>query len=175
FKRWNEAFLPPGIERDGTWNYGNQYIGWGVVETKSAIKGAPNELSLYAKEGYWTGNSNSLRRYTLRLDGFVSLYGPMSGGELVTKPFRFEGTSLALNFSTSVAGSVQVEIQDIDGNALPGFRLEECAPLFGDTIDRTVTWSHGADLGSLGGRVVRLRFAVRDAHVYAFQFKYGGL
>ena len=31
FKRWNEAFLPPGIEREGTWNYGQQYIGWHVV------------------------------------------------------------------------------------------------------------------------------------------------
>ena len=28
FKRWNEAFLPPGIEREGTWNYGQQYIAW---------------------------------------------------------------------------------------------------------------------------------------------------
>ena len=48
FKRWNEAFLPPGIEREGTWNYGQQYIAWHVVETKSALEGAPNELSLYA-------------------------------------------------------------------------------------------------------------------------------
>ena len=25
FHRWNEAFLPPGPERTGTWNYGHQY------------------------------------------------------------------------------------------------------------------------------------------------------
>ncbi|MEO6741710.1 MAG: hypothetical protein ABIP20_15810, partial [Chthoniobacteraceae bacterium] len=61
FKRWNEAFLRPGIERDGTWNYGQQYIAWQVVETKSAIEGAPNELSLYATESYWTGTSSALR------------------------------------------------------------------------------------------------------------------
>jgi len=24
FKRWNEAFLRPGIEREGTWAYGHQ-------------------------------------------------------------------------------------------------------------------------------------------------------
>jgi hypothetical protein len=68
FKRWNEAFLRPGIERPGTWAYGDQYIGWSMVETKSADEGAPNEISFYASESYWTGNSSILRRYTLRLD-----------------------------------------------------------------------------------------------------------
>ena len=28
FKRWNEGYLRPGIERKGTWNYGHQVIGW---------------------------------------------------------------------------------------------------------------------------------------------------
>ena len=69
----NEAFLRPGIERPGSWQYGAQYIGWHVVETKSALPGAPNELSLYATESYWHGTGSALRRYTLRLDGFVSI------------------------------------------------------------------------------------------------------
>ena len=170
FKRWNEAFLPPGIERDGTWNYGHQYIGWHIVETKSALEGAPNELSLYASEGYWTVISNALRRYTLRLDGFVSARAPMSGGELITKAFTFKGTKLALNFATSAAGTLRVEIQDVDGNALPGFTLEECSPLFGDTIERIVTWKNGRNVSLLVGVPVRLRFALQDADVYAFQF-----
>ena len=68
FKRWNEAFLRPGIERKGTWNYGQQYIGWSVVETKSALEGAPNELSLYAVENYWTG-------YQLRPSTLYPAYG----------------------------------------------------------------------------------------------------
>ena len=38
FKRWNEAFLRPGVERPGAWNYGQQYIAWHVVETKSALE-----------------------------------------------------------------------------------------------------------------------------------------
>ena len=37
FKRWNEAFLRPGIEREGTWNYGQQYLAWHLVETRSAL------------------------------------------------------------------------------------------------------------------------------------------
>jgi hypothetical protein len=138
FKRWNEAFMRPGIEREGTWNYGQQYIAWQVVETKSALEGAPNELSLYAGENYWTGTSSAVRRYTLRLDGFVSVNAPMRGGELVTKPITFTGSKLALNFSTSAAGSVRVEIQDADGRALPGFALDDCEETFGDSIEREI-------------------------------------
>ena len=171
FKRWNEAFLRPGAERDGTWAYGNQYIAWHPVETKSTMEGAADELSLYATESYWTGKSSVLRRYTLRLDGFVSASAPMSGGELLTKPLRFQGRRLLLNFESSAAGGVQVEIQDEQGKALPGVALEDCPPIFGDAIERTATWKNGGDVGALAGRPVRLRFVLHDADVYAFQFR----
>ena len=172
FKRWNEAFIRPGIERDGTWSYGQLCIAWQVVETKSALEGAPNELSIYADERYWSGaNGSAVRRYTLRMDGFVSLQAPMAGGELITKPLRFKGREMALNFSTSAAGSVQVEIQDLNGRALSGFALQDCPPHFGDTLERSVTWKQGADVSSLAGQAVRLRFVLKDADVYAYQFK----
>ena len=170
FKRWNSAFLRPGIERSGTWNYGHQYIGWQMVETKSALAGAPDELSFYAVEGYWVGKSSSLRRYTLRMDGFVSAHAPMAGGELVTKPIKFSGDKLKLNFSTSAAGSVWVEIQDLDGQPISGFALAECEPLFGDTLVREITWKQGSDVSSLKNRPVRLRFVLKDADVYAYRF-----
>lgn len=170
FKRWNEAFLPPGIERPGTWNYGQQYIAWHVVETEAALPGAPRELSLYAVESYWTEPGSQLRRYTLRLDGFVSVRAPMAGGELLTKPIRFSGRHLALNFATSAAGSVRVEIQDKEGRAIPGFTLADSAPLYGNTVDRTIAWKHGRDLSRLEGRAVRLRFVLQDADLYAYRF-----
>jgi len=170
FKRWNEAFLRPGIERQGTWNYGQQYIAWHLVETKSALEGAPDELSLYACESYWTGASSALRRYTLRVDGFVSVNASMSGGELLTKPFVFEGRELRLNFSTSAAGGVQVEIQDPSGRPLPGLALADCPPVFGDAIERAVTWKSGGDVSRLANRFVRLRFVLRDADLFAFRF-----
>lgn len=171
FKRWEEAFLRPGIERPGTWNYGQQYLAWRPVETKSALEGAPNELSFYASESYWTGKSSEVRRYTLRLDGFTSISAPMAGGEVVTNPIRFEGKELRLNFSSSAAGDVRVEIQDIDGKPLPGFGLGDCPPIFGDSIERTVTWKSGGDVSGLAGQPVRLRFALRDADLFAFQFQ----
>jgi len=170
FHRWNEAFLRPGAERPGTWNYGHQYIGWHLVETKSSLPGAPNELSLYASESYWTGNSSEVRRYSLRLDGFVSVNAGYSGGELVTRPVRFEGGRLYLNFATSAAGVVRVELQNPDGQPLPGFSAADCDEVFGDTVDRTVSWKDSADISRLAGTPVKLRFVLKDADLYAFRF-----
>ena len=171
FKRWNEAFLRPGIERPGTWNYGHQALSWPPVETKSALEGAPNDLSFYAPESYWTGNSSEVRRYTLRLDCFVSLQAPMKGGELITKPLRFTGRELSLNFSSSAAGEVRVEIQDMDGRPLPGYSLEDCPPIFGNTVARTVVWKAGSDVSPIAGKPIRLRILLKDANVFSLQLQ----
>jgi hypothetical protein len=170
FKRWNEAFLRPGIERPGTWEYGQQYVAWSLVETKSALEGAPNELSLYASESYRTGPTR-LRRYTLRIDGFVSVSAPMDGGELVTKLLTFTGDKLVLNFSSSAAGGIQVEILDKESQTIPGFKIEDSPPIFGDSIERVVSWEGGRELSSLQGKPIRLRFVLKDADLYSFRFK----
>ena len=57
------------------------------------------------------GKGTKFRRYTMRIDGFVSVHASMQGGEFTTKPLTFEGSVLDLNFSTSVAGGILVEIQ----------------------------------------------------------------
>ncbi|MGE3819770.1 MAG: hypothetical protein AB7I30_10060 [Isosphaeraceae bacterium] len=170
FQRWNEAFLRPGIEREGAWNYGHQYVAWHLVETRSALPGAPDELSLYAGESYWTGTSSALRRYTLRPDGFVSLSASRAGGALTTPPITFQGKTLRLNFSSAVSGGVRVAILDPAGEPIPGFSQAEGDEIFGDALDRPVTWTQGANLGELAGRPVRLRFTLRDADLYAFRF-----
>lgn len=174
FKRWAEAFLRPEIERPGSWSYGDQYMAWTMVETKSHIKGAPNEISLYAVEGNWgtlKKDMNALRRYTLRLDGFVSVNAPMSGGELLTKPVSFDGNKLLLNFATSAAGGIKVELQDINGNPVPGYTLEDCEPVFGDTIERPVYWKGSSDVTKLKGKAIRIRFVMNDAELYSFKFQ----
>lgn len=113
----------------------------------------------------------NLRRYTLRVDGFASVQAPLSGGELVTKPLIFAGNCLQVNFSASAAGSVQVEIlRDQMDEPVVGFSLDDCVELLGDDIERVVRWTDGCDVSSLEGVPVRLRFVLRDADLYAFQF-----
>ena len=111
-----------------------------------------------------------MRRFTLRSDGFVSASASNAGGELVTKPIRFSGDKLALNFSTSAAGSIRIEIQDANGTPIPGFTLADAPEIFGDALDQVVPWKDNHTLAELSGKPVRLRLVMKDADIYAFRF-----
>jgi hypothetical protein len=94
----------------------------------------------------------------------------MSGGEFVTKPITFTGKHLVLNFSTSAAGSVRVELQDAAGKAVSGFALDDCEETFGDSLERTIYWKGGNDVSALAGKPVRVRFVLKDADVFSLRF-----
>jgi len=170
FRRWNEAFIRPGIERRHNWIYGDGYQNWGLVETAPDDPLAPPELSVYVDENSWK-TAVQARRYTLRIDGFVALHATAAPGEAVTKPLVFGGKRLTLNFSTSAAGSLRIELQDAAGNPLPGRALADCDEIFGDSLDRVVTWRGTSDVAPLAGRPVRLRIALRDADLFSLQFQ----
>jgi hypothetical protein len=169
FHRWGEALVRPGLQPE-RWVNRNNMTAWGILVTKSAIAGTPDELSIYSSEGYYRGESCRLRRYTLRIDGFVSVQAGLRGGEMLTKPLVFQGEQLTINFSTSAAGSIRVEIQDAAGKPVPGFSLADCPEVFGDELHRVVRWQGGSDVGTLAGRPVRLRFVLADADLFALQF-----
>ena len=110
-----------------------------------------------------------------RLPSIAQCY---AGGELVTKPLVFNGDNLLLNYATSAAGSIRVEIQDIRGNPLPGFALEESPLIWGDEIEHRVRWerSHAKassdnPLARIAGKPVRLRFVMKDADLYSLRFR----
>lgn len=163
FKRtFLEAYIRPGFDLEN-WTSRANYAARGIVQT------GERELSLYVKHhsGY---PSNHVRRYTLRPDGFVSVSGPYAGGEMITKPLVFSGNRLSINYSTSAAGGMRVELQTADGKPVEGFSLADCPEMIGDRIEHTVRWKSGADLGALAGQPIRLRFALRDADLYSLQF-----
>ncbi len=171
FHRWPEAFIRPGPRRRDSWVYGDNFVFWGMVETRADTEDAPNELSLYAADGYWEGTCASVRRYAMRIDGFVSINAPRSGGEVLTRPLVFAGGNLALNLETSAAGSIRVELQDAEGDPIEGYRADDCPPILGDSLRHIVRWKdRGGDLRPLEGTPVRLRFLIRDADLYSLQF-----
>lgn len=153
---FTEAFIRPGLDPE-RWQSRANYVALNVVPT------SPEEMSLY--------HSRSGIRYVLRTDGFVSVRAAAAEGELLTAPLVFEGRRLALNYSTSAAGLVRVEIQNADGTPVPGFHLSDCDEIVGDEIERVVQWKGHPDLAELAGRPVRLRFAMREADLFSFQFR----
>ncbi|MEZ6076563.1 MAG: hypothetical protein R3C56_13160 [Pirellulaceae bacterium] len=139
-----------------------------MLQTKSDLAGAPDDISLYATEGYWRERSTGVRRYTLRQDGFVSAWASSQGGSLLTKPLIFEGARLELNFATSAVGSIRVEIQDEEGKPMDGFAAADCPEIFGDTISRPLAGKTTRICQRLSGKPVRLRFASKTQTFIAF-------
>lgn len=151
-----EAFIRPGLD-PARWKNRANYMALNIVPT------GPREMSLY--------HAMNGRRYVLRTDGFVSVNAPWAGGELLTKPLVFNGRELAINYSTSIAGPITVELQDAAGVPIPGYTLDDCPGIIGDAIERVVVWKSGGDLSHLAGRPVRLRFVLKDADIFSLQFK----
>jgi hypothetical protein len=127
-------------------------------------------MSLYFIEHGKTAQM-AIRRGVLRVDGLVSLRAPYSEGTVLTRPLTFSGSRLVLNYSTSAAGRVRVEVQDESGEPLPGFGLEDCPEIYGDEIERVVSWRTGSDLTSWAGRTVRLKIEMKDADLYSLRFR----
>jgi hypothetical protein len=157
-----ESWIRPGRD-ERNWTHRNNMPACGIVQT------APDEFSMYISEHYaWP--DNRIRRITIRKYGFASMNTGVGGGEFTTRPITFSGKNLALNYATSAIGSVQVELQDEQGNPLPGFALSDMEPLFGDEMDAVVKWKSGNDLSAFIGKIVRLRFLLKDADLYSLRF-----
>lgn len=157
-RTFREAFIRPGPD-PARWGNRANYAALNVVPT------GPGEMSIY---------TTPFRRFTLRTDGFASVRAGADPGTLLTKPLRFAGNSLVLNYATSAGGRVRVELQDAEGQALPGFALADAQPLTGDALEQPVRWGPGAHLAALAGRPVRLRFDLLEADLFALQFRAEG-
>jgi hypothetical protein len=156
-----EAFVAPGIGAEN-WTSRTNYPALNVVQT------GPHEMSVYVNQNYGQPTAH-LRRYSLRLDGFASVQADYDGGEMITKPLTFRGNELLLNFATSAAGGIRVEVQDEAGVPFSGFTLDDCTEIIGNEIERPVAWK-GGKLDKLAGKPIRLRFVMKDADLYAMQF-----
>jgi len=74
-----------------------------------------------------------------------------------------------LNYATSAAGSIAVEIQDENGKPLPGYAVADMKPLFGDELDAAISWKSKNDVSELARKPVRLRFVMQDADIFSFR------
>jgi hypothetical protein len=158
-----QGFISPGIGLSN-WISRTNYPALNVVQT------GPEEMSVYVNQDYAQPTAH-LHRYSMRLDGFASVYANWNGGELLTKPFIFYGEKLLINFSTSAAGGVRIEITDTEGNAIEGFDKENSIELIGNEIEKEVNWKNTPNLKDLSGKPVRMRLLMNDAHVYSFRFE----
>jgi len=157
-----EAFIRPGRDQ-GNWHERSLYVERGLIRT------SPDEYSFFGAVN-WRLDTQRIIRYSIRLDGFASVNAPYEGGEFQTRSLVFEGDKLLLNFATSAAGGIRIQIEDQWGNPISGFTFEEFPEVFGDHIDKEAGWDGGKALGSLSGQIVRLRFRMNDSDLYSLKF-----
>jgi hypothetical protein len=113
----------------------------------------------------------------LRRDGFASLTDqrdarravrvfPSRANEIVTRPVRFTGSHLFVN--AAVERSLKVEVLDREGRAVAPYTIEESVPVQGDRTQHLVRWTSVDSVRQLAGQVVRFRFVLDRARLYAF-------
>jgi len=125
----------------------------------------PRELFAPEYHPYFKAIS-ALNLSRLRLDGFVSMEAA-GEGSLLTRPLRLQGRELAVNGNAS-GGELRAEILDADSlQPLPGLSVDDCLPVTEDGIRQAVRWSGDRSAAAAQNREVRLRFALREAGLYA--------
>ena len=127
-------------------------------------------LDVSHKEQSLVESHGARGRAILRLDGFISADASYMGGELTTKPLIFSGRKLQFNVDTSAGGTVQLEVQDRSGKPITGFAAEDADEVNGNYLRVAATWNSSEDVTALAGKPVKLRFVMRDAKLYSFQF-----
>lgn len=162
-RRFMDGFIRPGPEREN-WTERNFLNVWGIVPT------GPAEMSLYWIE-HFRHPTNRIRRGVLRTDGFVSLQAGYAGGAILTRPLVFAGGKLLLNFATSAAGSVKVEVLHPTSEAVAGFSGDSSPELYGDAIAGEYYWTSTRSVAELAGQPVRLRIHLKDSDLYSLQFR----
>jgi len=160
----HEPFL--GIdETKGAWNNGNvqSIIGTPLIVRDSLYFYSSGRMQ---NSMFWDGFA-STGLATLRRDGFVSMNAGKEEGFLVTEKLSFDGMYLFIN--AEIRKSLRVEILDEDGRFIDGFTKNDSKVLrkFNST-SQLITWEENKDLSSLEGRIIRLKFYLKDGDLYSF-------
>ena len=161
-----EALMRPGLDANN-WTDRGLYPGPRVVPIGAGDP--PKEMSFYYTENY-RHPSNRIRRAVLRVDGFASVHAGYPKGEFLTKPIVFQGKKLVLNYATSAAGSIRIEIQNTAGKSIPMYRAEAGEELYGDELAHVYKWATARDVALCAGKPVRLRVIMQDADLYSLRF-----
>ncbi len=187
-----------GISRDAlNWKIGSElglgyYMGPGKTVDGREYRGGDiaNGMIRRGDKIWQWANCNMVEgkrstiRFTQRLDGFLSLDAGRENGIVLTRPFVFDGSKLILN--VKARGIVKVGITNLPGISMTGYNIglsdapkkpvrgysvSECDPIRTDSVNHVVTWKSNSNVRSLAGQVVRLRFEMQDAKLFAFKFE----
>ena len=151
--RFDKALITPGIECEKNWVYGDCYPAYGLSEDE-------NHYKILLRKNQWSDACAEINEFNIRKDGFA--YYNADYGEYVVElvPMILSGSNLYLNFSTSAAGSVYMQIESEDGE-----KITSCE-MFGDSVKREVSIDK-KELEKFVGKKVIIKFKMTDAKIYS--------
>lgn len=122
---------------------------------------------------------NDRARYAMWKKGRFACIEAKEEGFFATPVIKFKGCHLKLNVKTSKTGNVRVEVIGIKSwihkkkveELIPGRSFEDSDPIEGDHLSHIVTWKGDPDLGHAEDQPIYLRFKLRSAKLYAFEFE----
>ncbi len=158
FHRYADPVIPRTAPKDRNHNRSN-YMVWGMFQ----LPGSSKEISVYGTENYYESTPGRVRRFAYRVDGFVALRGSEKGGQVTTKPLRYNGRQLLLNYVVEQGGTLHVEALDESGKVIGISKLVQ-----GDAVDARVNWKQSPVLNQ---GIVQLRFTLKNADLFSFRFE----
>jgi len=124
-------------------------------------------------------SESGIVRTVVREDGFVSL-SSRERGTFWTIPFELHSDAIHVNMHTLYSGFLRCQILssspgDVGSEtqfirSIKGHTLDDCQPITGGHIDAPLTWNGSADVSHLRGQMVRLRFDLYRADLFAIRF-----
>ncbi len=145
FKRWNEAFMRPGIEREGTWQYGQQYVAWHFVETKSSLPVPRTNCRSTPPKA--TGRATAVHCDDIRCGSMASWRSCPDERRGVAHETLYLHRQPAIVELCNLGGGGRARRTAYDRRSADRrLHSRDCAEMFGDSLDRTVTWKSGADV-----------------------------
>lgn len=159
--------LSPGPP--GSWDCGCVFGGCGLVPLPNNRIGLPY-MGFHVPHKYPRNIPMGAIAYAWWPKGRLAALEAAESGSFSTLPLAFSGRRLLLNVQTLRVGQVLTEIADEKGQPLPGRSFSEADPITGDYFDVPVTWKGEADLGHETDQPVILRFRMRAAKLFAFEF-----
>lgn len=88
-------------------------------------------------------------------------------GSIILK--RFNHSAGRITVDADIRGRLQAELRDPFGSPLPGYELNSCAPVVGDSSAHVLTWEGGKTSAAYRYDAVGLRLEVEDGTVYSVE------
>ena len=92
-------------------------------------------------------------------------------GQFATFALQAPGTRLRVNALTKRAGSLKVEVTDLERRPIAGRSFGDCAPIIGDQYRTPVTWTGCDNIGVPADTPVCLRFQLEKAQLFFVDFE----